>query len=237
MRALVLAAGCGERLRPLTADRPKPMIEIGGKPVLQYNIELLARAGVREAVVNLHYQPDAIRSHFGDGRRFGVTIAYEYEPELLGTAGAARNAAARLRNGDFIVVYGDNLSTIDIAALTAFHREKDADLTIALFHRDDPGPSGIVAVDADSRVTRFVEKPRAGDVFSRWVNAGYLVAKSSVLDLIPADRPYDFGRDLLPRLIGDGARVFGYRMTEPLWWIDSLEDYRRTQAAFAEQAT
>ena len=213
------------------------MIEIGGKPVLQYNIELLARAGIAEAVVNLHYRPEAIRSHFGDGRRFGVTIAYEYEPELLGTAGAARNAAGRLRNGDFLVVYGDNLSTIDIGALIAFHRENDADLTLALFHRDDPASSGIVAVDAGSRVTRFLEKPNADDVFSHWVNAGYLVAKSWILDAIPAGRTYDFGRDLLPHLIAQGARVYGYRMTEPLWWIDSIEDYHRTQAAFAEQAT
>lgn len=213
------------------------MIEIGGKPVLQYNIELLAHAGVGEAVINLHYQPEAIRSHFGDGRRFGLTIAYEYEPALLGTAGAVRNAAARLRNGDFLVVYGDNLSTIDIAALVAFHREKDADLTIALYHRDDPSSSGIVALDKDSRITRFVEKPRRGEIFSHWVNAGYLVAKSWILDAIPADREYDFGRDLLPRLIAESARVYGYRMTEALWWIDSVEDYHRTQAAFVEPAT
>jgi NDP-sugar pyrophosphorylase family protein len=237
LRALVLAAGCGERLRPLTADRPKPMIEIGGKPVLEYNIELLARAGVREAVVNLHYRPEAIRSHFGDGHRFGMTIAYEYEPALLGTAGAARNAAGRLRNGDFLVVYGDNLSTIDIAALVAFHVQKNADLTVALYRRDDPGSSGIVAVDEESRITRFLEKPRADEIFSHWVNAGYLVAKSWILDAIPAGRQYDFGRDLLPSLIRDGARVYGYCMTERLWWIDSLEDYRRTQAAFAGRAT
>ena len=145
MRALVLAAGCGERLHPLTAG-----------------------------------------------------------------------AAARLRNGDFIVGYGDNLSTIDIAALAAFHSEKDADVVM---------------------VTRCLEKPGAGEVFSQLVNAGYLVAKSWNLDALSADRQYDFGRDLLPRLINDGARVFGYRMTEPLWWIDSVEDYRRTQAAFAERPT
>lgn len=208
------------------------MIEIAGKPVLAYNVELLARAGIREAAINLHYLPESIRNYFGDGRDFGVAITYAHEPELLGTAGAARSLAAFLRNGDFLVVYGDNLSTIDLAALAALHRDKRADLTLAVYHREDPGASGIVAFDADSRVTRFLEKPAGNEVFSHWVNAGYLVANGSVLDRIPADRPSDFGRDVIPRLVDSGARVYAYPMTERLWWIDSLADYDRTKAEF-----
>jgi NDP-sugar pyrophosphorylase family protein len=227
----VLAAGCGERLRPLTDDRPKPMIEIGGKPILRHNIEMLARAGVREAVINLHYRPERIREYFGV-ECAGVALSYSYEPELLGTAGAARNCAAFLRDGDFIVAYGDNLSTIDLSKLVELHRERDAEVTLAVFHRDDVAASGIVELDAADRVTRFLEKPREDEIFSHWVNAGYLVVKPSVLDAIPADRPSDFGRDILPQLLARGARIYGYRMTERLWWIDSPADYDRTFAAF-----
>jgi NDP-sugar pyrophosphorylase family protein len=231
LRALVLAAGCGERLRPLTDDRPKPMIEIGGKPILQHNLQMLARAGVCEAVINLHHLPERIREYFGN-ECAGVSLSYSYEPELLGTAGAARKSAAFLRDGDFIVAYGDNLSTIDLSKLIALHRQRDADVTLAVFHRDDVGASGIVGLDATDRVTRFLEKPREDEIFSHWVNAGYLVAKPSVLDAIPANGPSDFGRDILPQLVARGARIYGYRMTERLWWIDSPADYERTLATF-----
>jgi NDP-sugar pyrophosphorylase family protein len=212
------------------------MIEIGGKPVLQHNLELLARAGVSEAVVNLHHLPDVIRDYFGDGRSFGVPLTYLYEPELLGTAGAARNAAALLGDGAFLVVYGDNLSTIDLGKLIAHHHAKRADLTVALYRRDDPASSGIAALGEDDAILRFAEKPPAGEIFSNWVNAGYLVVEPHVLERIPASTAYDFGRELLPRLVAEGARVFGYRMTEALWWIDTPADYASTQAAFERGA-
>ena len=141
------------------------MIEIGGKPILRHNIEMLGRAGVRQAVINLHYFPERICEYFGDAFA-GVALSYSYEPQLLGTAGAARNCAAFLRDGDFIVAYGDNLSTIDLRKLVALHRERDADVTLAVFHRDDVAASGIVELDADDRVTRFLEKPREDEIRS-----------------------------------------------------------------------
>jgi mannose-1-phosphate guanylyltransferase len=207
------------------------MIEIGGKPILQHNLETLARAGVREAVINLHHLPERIREYFGD-ECAGVSLSYSYEPELLGTAGAARECSTFLRDDDFIVAYGDNLSTIDLDKLVALHRRRDADVTLAVFHRDDVGASGIVGLDAADRVTRFLEKPREDEIFSHWVNAGYLVAKPSVLDAISPDAPSDFGRDILPQLLARGAHIYGYRMTERLWWIDSPADYERTLATF-----
>jgi NDP-sugar pyrophosphorylase family protein len=231
LRALVLAAGYGERLRPRTDDRPKPMIEIGGKPILRHNLDLLARAGIREAAINLHYRPEAIRERLGAACD-GVALTYSYEPQLLGTAGAARSLASFLRGDDFIVIYGDNLSTIDLSKLVAEHRRNDADVTLAVFAREDVGSSGIVELDATDRIVRFLEKPRREEIFSRWVNAGYMVAKPSVLDAIPETMPSDFGRDVFPLLLARGARFFGYRMTEQLWWIDSPADYERTVAAF-----
>lgn len=207
------------------------MIEIGGKPILRYNLEMLARAGVREAVINLHYLPESVRAYFGD-ECAGIALSYSYEPDLLGTAGAARKCADFLHDGDFIVAYGDNLATLELSKLIALHRQRDADVTLAVFQRDDVAASGIVGLDGADRVTRFLEKPREDEIFSHWVNAGYLVAKPSVLDAIPADRPSDFGRDILPLLLARGARVYGYRMTERLWWIDSPADYERTLATF-----
>ncbi len=211
------------------------MISIGGKPVLQRNIELLARAGIADVVINTHYRGEAIEQYFGDGGAFGVRIEYSHEAALLGTAGAVRPAAERLGNDDFIVVYGDNLSTIDVRALVAFHRDRRADLTMALYRRDDASASGIAEVDDDGRIRRFLEKPPADGIFSAWVNAGYFVVGSSVLDAIPPEGPSDFGHDVIPSLIARDRRIFGYRMTEGLWWIDTMADYERTQAEFARE--
>ena len=228
MRALVLAAGQGVRLRPLTNALPKPMIAIGGLPILEYNIRLLAKHGIRELVINLHHCPDVVTDYFGDGRSWGVSITYSYEPVLLGTAGAAKKVEA-LFDSTFLVVYGDNLTTCDMGRLHVFHREKEGVGTVAVFHRNDPMASGIVGLDKDDCITRFLEKPEPHQVFSHWVNAGLLVLEPEVLACIPADRPSDFGRDVLPALIAAGRPLYGYRMIEGLWWIDTLEDYQSVQ--------
>ena len=234
VKALILAAGRGERLRPLTDECPKPMIEIGGKPILQRNIELLVGADVCDIIINLHYCPDAITRYFGDGHAFGAKIQYVYEDTLLGTAGAARNVAGFLRDQDFVVVYGDNLAALGLTKMLELHRVRGATMTMALYHREDPRASGIVALGPDDRITRFLEKPTNDEIFSHWVNAGYYVASPEVLDAIPETMPADFGRDVLPVLLRDGAGLYGYRMTEQLWWIDSIEDYEYTQRHFRD---
>ena len=225
MKAMILAAGGGTRLRPLTERMPKPMVPIAGRPILEYNIRLLAKHGIRELVVNLHHYPDMVVDYFGDGQAWGVSITYSYEPVLLGTAGAVKKVEA-LFDSTFLMVYGDNLTTCDIGQLCSFHREKKAVGTMALFHRDDPTASGIVGLDEDDRIICFLEKPELHQVFSHWVNAGLLVLEPEVLYYIPADRPSDFGRDILPALIDAGRPLYGYQMSEGLWWIDTLEDYR-----------
>ncbi|HEV3153081.1 MAG TPA: nucleotidyltransferase family protein [Candidatus Baltobacteraceae bacterium] len=230
---MILAAGEGSRLRPLTLTRPKPMIPVAGTPILEYNVRLLAEHGVRDLTINLHHQPEVITEYFGDGSRFGVKIRYSYEPELLGTAGAV--AAVRdLFEEDFLLVYGDNLSDCNLTALLELHFDRRAALTMALYRREDPQASGIVGVDDDGRVTQFLEKPRPDQVFSNWVNAGYLAISPSVAGAIPSGRPSDFGRDVFGALLDAGRPVYGYRMTEQLWWIDSLADYERTQRQFED---
>jgi NDP-sugar pyrophosphorylase family protein len=235
-KAMLLAAGRGTRLRPMTETVSKCMIEIAGKPILEHNVARLRRFGVTDIVINLHYMPEAVMNHFGDGSRFGARIRYSHEPELLGTAGAVKNVAAFF-DAPFFVWYGDNLSTCRLDRLREFHKAKGGIATIALHHRDDPTQSGIVGLDGHDRITRFLEKPRADQVFSHWVSAGILALEPRALEAIAADGAVDFGRDVFPALLERGEAVHGYRMSggERLWWIDTLMDYERAQYAFISQ--
>ena len=207
------------------------MVEIAGKPIIGHNIELLRRAGVVEIFVNLHHRPEPIVRYLGDGSAFGVSVSYVHEPMLLGTAGGVRNMSDLLRGGDFVVVYGDNLSNIQLSRLNEFHRTKQAVMTIALYHRDYVHGSGTAEIAENDRITRFLEKPSEG--FSHWVNAGYYVCSPAVLDAIPETVPSDFGHDVIPAMIAAGAKNYGYRMIEKLWWIDTPADYEWTVREFS----
>jgi NDP-sugar pyrophosphorylase family protein len=227
VRAFVLAAGEGQRLRPLTEHVPKPMIEIAGRPILEHNVRMLVRHGVRDITINTHYMPDAVTAHFGDGSGLGARITYAHEPELLGTAGALNAVRGRF-DETFLVAYGDNLTTCNVSALVERHRASGAAGTIALFERDDVSQSGVAQLDRNDRVVGFVEKPRAADAVGHWVNAGLLVLEPSIFGYIPGRGVSDFGKDVLPAALAAGEVLSGYRMTEHLWWIDSLADYERT---------
>jgi NDP-sugar pyrophosphorylase family protein len=235
MRALILAAGEGQRLRPLTETMPKPMLSIAGRPILEHNVHLLRRYGIGEIAINLHHHPEAILQHFGDGSTLGTQIRYSSEPTLLGTAGALVPLRDFFADETFFVVYGDNLSTCDLNALLASHRTRKAEVTIALFHRKDVTASGVVTLDAQERVVSFIEKPTLSQApDGGWVNAGILACEPSILAHI--DRtPYDFGRDVFPALLAQERTISGYRMDEgeSLWWVDSPKDYERTCAELA----
>jgi mannose-1-phosphate guanylyltransferase len=226
VHAFILAAGEGRRLRPLTDDVPKPMIEIAGRPILEHNVRMLARYGVDDITINLHHRGETIREHFGDGSRFGVRIAYSPEPELLGTAGALNVVREQFRE-PFFLLYGDNLTTCNLDRLRA--RLDGAVAAIALFEREDVSQSGVVALDANDRITAFVEKPAPGEAPpSHWVSAGVMAFDPSIFRFIPPAGPSDFGRDVFPAALAADAPINGYRMSEKLWWIDSLIDYERT---------
>ncbi len=230
MKALLLAAGEGTRLRPLTDNMPKPMVPIAGRPILEHNIRLLAQYGVREIAINLHHRPDVIKNHFGDGSPFGVQLTYSDEPELLGTAGAVKKLESFFQD-TFFVVYADNLIRCNLTRLLNFHHQHGGVATVALFHRDDVTQSGMVGLDEHDRVTRFVEKPAADQIFSHWVSAGLLVLEPELVKQIPSGVPVDFGREVLPQLLASGQRLYGYRMgpDEHLWWIDTTADLERVQ--------
>jgi mannose-1-phosphate guanylyltransferase len=207
MKAMILAAGAGTRLRPLTDAVPKPMLPIAGEPLLSHTLRWLCAAGITEIALNLHYLPHVVREGLGDGSRWGVRLRYSQETELRGTAGAL------LPFGDFfdesfVVIYGDLLLSLDLAALIAFHRERGGLMTIALKTTDHPASQGMLELDSEGRVLRFVEKPGVWPADQRWANAGVYVVEPSVLRLIPDDQPSDWGHDIIPRLIAEDAPVY-----------------------------
>jgi mannose-1-phosphate guanylyltransferase/phosphomannomutase len=236
-KAMILAAGQGTRLRPLTEHVPKCMIPVRGKPVLQHIIEWLGKCGVTEIIINLYYLPQVIIDHFGNGRRWGVQITYSMENRPLGTAGGVKNVAWFFDKGPFFIWYGDNLSACDLYRLYTFHRTKSGLATIALHHRDDPIHSGIVGLDEDDRIVRFLEKPQPNQVFSHWVSAGIFVLEPAILDFIPAEGSPDFGRDVFPAVLAATQPLYGYRMSanEGVWWIDTPADLDRVQSSIFDQ--
>ena len=229
-KAMILAAGYGTRLRPITDRVPKAMATVAGKPILQHTVEMFRAQGITEIVINLCYLPRVVIDHFGDGAEWGVKIHYSLEEEALGTAGGVKRVEA-LFDDPFFVWYGDNLGTCDLRRLYRLHRATGGVATVALCHREDVGGRGIVGLDAGDRITRFLEKPEPEQVFSHWINAGIYVLEPRVLDLVPPGKFFDFGRDLFPALLDRGDALYGYRMSaeEGLWLIDTPDDLERVE--------
>lgn len=241
-RALILAAGEGTRLRPLTLDRPKPMVPIAGRPLLEHTIAWLRSHGVCEIAINLHHCPEAIVRHFGDGAACGVRITYSYEERLLGTAGAVRRLAGFFAEEPFLVIYGDVLTDLDLGRLLAFHRDRarrDPRIaaTIGLYRVPNPTEVGLVGLGPDGRVTRFLEKPRPAEVFTDLANTGILVVEPHVIAQIPAGVPYDFGRDLFPQLLAAGASLYGWIIPADAYLLDigAPEKYAQAQRDWANR--
>lgn len=231
MKGMILAAGEGRRLRPLTERLPKPMLPVDGRPLLAHLIELLRRHGVCDIAVNLHHRGEAIESYAGDGARFGVRLTYSHEERLLGSVGALKRLDWFLRDGPFFVLCGDVLTDIDLTALRSFHKARRAAVTIALYQPEALGSCGVVRLAEDDRILDFVEKPAPGTEPSRWANAGIYVVEPFVLDDIPRDRPYDFAADLVPALLARGLRIVGYGSDALVVDIGSHDGYRRAQQA------
>ena len=201
---MILAAGEGTRLRPLTLTLPKPMVPIANIPLLERTLRLVAAQGIHEVAVNLYHRPEAIRAYLGDGKALGVQIHYSLEERLMGTSGGVKQME-RFLDETFLVLYGDNLWHADFSSLIAFHREKKALATIATFEAVNPSACGLVITDDGGRVTRFQEKPPPAEVFTNTANAGVYILEPEILRHIPPDTLSDFGKDIFPALVDLGT--------------------------------
>lgn len=226
MKAVVLAAGKGTRLGSLTEAIPKPMLPVGGRPVIGHLLDLLARSGIKEVFMNLHHHPEVLSGYCGDGSQWGLRITYSVEPELLGTAGAVTNFSRHLSESPFFVVYGDNYLECDPTALRKFHEERKGLATIALFEKEDVTGSGVVKVDDEGRVLEFIEKPPPSETFSRLVNGGLYLLSPAILSLISDVQPCDFGYHVFPALLASSYPIYGRVMEGAVWPIDTPDLYR-----------
>lgn len=224
MKAVIMAGGEGQRLRPLTCTLPKPMVPVLDRPVMEYCVELLKKHGVSSIATTLQYLPEKIQEHFGDGARFGVQMRHFLEETPLGTAGSVKNAENFL-DETFIVLSGDAITDIDLSEAVAFHRRNRAAATIILKQVEVPLEYGVVIVDDKGRVQRFLEKPAWGEVFSDYANTGIYILEPTLFSYIPEGEKTDFAKDVFPRLLAGGVPMFGY-VAQGYWCdIGSLEQY------------
>ncbi|MBI3455164.1 MAG: NTP transferase domain-containing protein [Candidatus Rokubacteria bacterium] len=225
MKTVLMAGGFGTRLRPLTANMPKPMVPLGNKPIMEHTVNLLKAHGFDDLLVLLYFLPDTITQYFGDGDRWGVRMRYVTPAADLGTAGAVKFAAQALGE-PILVISGDILTDFDLGAAVASHRRARAEATMVLTRVENPLAYGIVITDEARRVTRFLEKPTWGEVFSDTINTGIYLLEPPVLDAIPSGREYDFGKDLFPALLREGRALTGH-VAEGYWRdVGDLVEYR-----------
>jgi NDP-sugar pyrophosphorylase family protein len=222
MKAIILAAGKGTRLGEVTKKSPKPMIKINGKPILEHNINMCVKAGVTDVYINLHHAHKKIINYFGDGSKLGVNISYNYEPELLGTAGALLPFQSFLKGSPFFVIYGDNLVGFNLRDLKLFHTKNNADISILFHWRKDIMNSGIASFKESNVIDKFIEKPGDIDKKGDWVNAGiYYINRSDIFKYI--NKFDDFGINIFPRLLKKNYKIFGHKIHIDLIAIDTPE--------------
>jgi len=234
MKAVIMAGGEGTRLRPLTSNAPKPLLPIANRPMMEHVIGLLARHGITDIVVTVAFMANAIKTYFGDGSDFGVSIRYADEPVPLGTAGSVANAR-HLLDERFLVISGDVITDIDLTELVRTHVERSAMATIALTAVDNPLEFGIVITRPDGAIERFLEKPTWGQVFSDTINTGIYVLEPAIFDMIATDRPVDFSAEVFPRLLAEGRPIFGAICSG--YWEDvgTLDAYLRAHKDVLDQ--
>ncbi len=217
MKAVLMAGGFGTRIQPLTINLPKPMIPLINRPIMLHIIELLKKHGITELVLLLYHQPMTIKNFFGDGSEFGVHISYVTPLEDFGTAGAVK-AAAKYLDERFLVISGDLLTDFDLSQALRFHDENNAKATITLTSVSDPLQFGVVITDKNGRITKFLEKPGWGEVFSDTINTGIYVLEPEVLDLIPEGENRDWAKDVFPRMLAENAPLYGCTLKG--YWAD-----------------
>ena len=220
-----MAGGFGTRLRPLTANIPKPMVPLLNKPMMHHIVALLKAHGITDIIASLFYSPEAITSYFGDGTALGVTIKYFRADADYGTAGSVRAATEGLGER-ILIISGDVLTDFDLTAAIRFHEERNAKATIVLTRAKNPLQFGVVITNEDGKITRFLEKPSWGEVFSDTINTGIYILEPEVFGMVPERQEYDFSKDLFPLLLRQDAGLYGY-IADGYWRdIGNLNEYQ-----------
>ena len=230
MKAVVMAGGEGTRLRPMTANQPKPLLPVVNRPIMEHVLRLLKRHGMEETVVTVQFLAALVRNYFGDGEDVGMSLQYATEETPLGTAGSVKNAEDALKDDTFLVISGDALTDMDLTEMVRFHKENGALVTVGLTRVPDPLEFGIVIADEDGRIQRFLEKPTWGQVFSDTVNTGVYIMEPEVLAEVSAKESVDWSHDVFPKLLQRGAPIYGY-VSDKYWEdVGTLESYLKAQA-------
>jgi mannose-1-phosphate guanylyltransferase len=229
MRAMVLAAGLGTRLRPITFDMPKPMVPVLNRPVMEHILRLLARHGFDETIANLHWFPELIEEHFGDGSSCGVSLTYSKEEQLLGTSGGVRNVADFLGD-EFLIISGDALTDIDLTAMREFHQSHDGIATLATKRVTDTSQFGVAITDKEGRISGFQEKPDPSEALSDLANCGIYMFGKEIFDFFPEpgtskaakegdpDGFADWAMDVFPRLLEGDVPFYSHEIDA--YWND-----------------
>jgi NDP-sugar pyrophosphorylase family protein len=235
MRAVILAAGLGTRLRPLTNNTPKPMLPVGERPLLWYHLEHLVNHGIKDVLINTHYLPEQIEDFCAGYQvsRPDVKITTTFEPTLLGSAGTIARGRNWFGTNPFIVTYGDNLTNIDYSKLIAQHKMSENLCTIACYQESKPEEKGIVEFDKNHRIKTFIEKPKPGTTTSNWANAGIYICSNEMLGLLVSmnddDSLLDFGHHVFPTLLEKNYQLGVHLMDEILHDIGTQEAYKKAQ--------
>ncbi|MEW6607760.1 MAG: nucleotidyltransferase family protein [bacterium] len=221
MKAIILAAGKSTRLKPVVHSVPKPMVQINGKPILEHIILLLKHYGLVEIYINLHHLPHIIKDYFGDGHHLEVNIVYNFEPEILGTAGGVKGFERYIGSSDFMVIYGDNYFDYDLNKIINYHYKKKGLGTIVFYEKEDVRLSGVAVLNKKKRIIRFIEKPKPTEVCSHLVNTGIYVFNHEIFDYIPPNSFLDFGKNIFPELIKKNKPIYGIVMEGRLIAVDT----------------
>jgi mannose-1-phosphate guanylyltransferase len=233
MKAILLIGGLGTRLRPLTLTTPKPLLPILDQPFLAYQLDFLVRQGITEVTLCTAYKAEVFHQTMGDGKRYGIKLNYVHEQTPLGTGGAIKNAEPYV-DGPTLICNGDCLMNLDLRGLIEFHRTKKAAATLALTYVQDPSAFGVIEMEADGKIRRFLEKPSPGETDSHLINAGAYVFEKEVFSWIPQGEVYSVERGLFPKMLAENKPLYALELKG--YWLDvgTLDKYQQAQKDVAE---
>lgn len=227
MKAIIMAGGYGTRLRPLTSQSPKTMLPLVNKPALAHILNLLKLHHFSEVIITANYLADSIRTYFGDGRHWGMSICYVIEETPLGTAGSVKNVQPYLNGEAFLVISGDLITDLDLTSLVKFHHRQQALATLAMTQVTDPLGYGVIVTDQTGRIKKYVEKPGPGEIIAHTVNTGIYVFEPEVLNYMKPNVAYDFSNHIFPQMLSRKAPFFACKIAG--YWCDfgTIKNYRQ----------